>query len=211
MAFQSTPHPLPPTTIHSSKTISQSAAHDFLTAYLDRATTDPSLQPDSTLSGHGPVSANTGSAPNLIIHNLKRVQAGLAGEVLGRDLTFAGEGEGGGVFALQSRNMGDGEDWGGEGQGKGKGKKGGFAGSAGADDGWTDLRSYEVQQDVVDAGEGDGEGEGEGFEGQGMRMDVDGQQGEGEGEGEGRKISKEERKAAKKERRKAEQRARNMG
>ncbi|KKZ64999.1 hypothetical protein EMCG_09079, partial [[Emmonsia] crescens] len=93
MAFQSTPHPLPPTTIHPSRTkthrIPSSAAHDFLSAYLDRATTDPSLQPDSTLSGHGPVSANTGSTPNLIIHNLKRVQAGLAGEVLGRDLTFA--------------------------------------------------------------------------------------------------------------------------
>ncbi|QSS62214.1 hypothetical protein I7I51_04391 [Histoplasma capsulatum] len=97
MAFQSAPQPLPPTTIHrsSSKThrISPSVAHDFLSAYLDRAATDPSLQPDSTLSTHGPVSANAGSAPNLVIHNLKRVQAGLAGEV-----------------------GGDGEDWGGDGR-----------------------------------------------------------------------------------------------
>ncbi|EDN07699.1 predicted protein [Histoplasma mississippiense (nom. inval.)] len=103
MAFQSAPQPLPPTTIHrsSSKThrISPSVAHDFLSAYLDRAATDPSLQPDSTLSTHGPVSANAGSAPNLVIHNLKRVQAGLAGEDLeiyerAQEVMDVGEGEG---------------------------------------------------------------------------------------------------------------------
>ncbi|KAI5302186.1 hypothetical protein KEM55_001270, partial [Ascosphaera atra] len=80
---------LPPTRILSEETVTQSAAHDFLAAYLDRAATDPALQPDSTLSGHGPVSANSGAAPNLIIHNLRRVQAGLAGQVLGKDPVFA--------------------------------------------------------------------------------------------------------------------------
>jgi hypothetical protein len=84
----SVPNPLPPTTILSSKPISQSAAHDFLAAYLDRAAADPSLQPNATISEHGPVSRTTTLAPNLILHNLKRVQAGLAGEVLGRDLTL---------------------------------------------------------------------------------------------------------------------------
>ncbi|EQL38712.1 hypothetical protein BDFG_00259 [Blastomyces dermatitidis ATCC 26199] len=204
MAFQSTPHPLPPTTIHPSHTkthrISPSAAHDFLSAYLDRAATDPSLQPDSTLSGHGPVSANTGSAPNLIIHNLKRVQAGLAGEVLGRDLTFARlEGQGGGaVFALQSREIGgDGEDWSGEGIGRGRGKKM-------VDDGWQDLESYEREQEVVDAGNGDGEAE-EGDQAQmPVPMDVGGGSGAGQGIG---AIDKEERKRRKKERRKEEKRA----
>ncbi|PGH07702.1 hypothetical protein GX51_01711 [Blastomyces parvus] len=206
MAFQATPQPLPPTTIHPSRTkthrISPSAAHDFLSAYLDRAATDPSLQPDSTLSGHGPVSANTGSAPNLIIHNLKRVQAGLAGEVLGRDLTFANlEGEGGGgVFALQSREVGgDGEDWSGEGMGRGKRKKL-------VDDGWQDLESFEREQEVVDAGNGDGDGEEE----EGDRvpipvpMDLDGGSGAGQGV---EAIDKEERKRKKKERRKEEKRA----
>lgn len=82
------PNPLPPTIVLSSKPISQSAAHDFLAAYLDRAATDPALQPNATISEHGPVSRTTASAPNLILHNLKRIQAGLAGEVLGRDLTL---------------------------------------------------------------------------------------------------------------------------
>lgn len=88
MASLTGPSPLPPTTRLSSQNISQSAAHDFLATYLGRAAIDPALQPDSTLSNRGPVSANSGSTPNLIIHNLKRVQAGLAGEVLGRDLAF---------------------------------------------------------------------------------------------------------------------------
>ncbi|KAI9930920.1 hypothetical protein ASPWEDRAFT_34573 [Aspergillus wentii DTO 134E9] len=83
------PSPLPPTTILSTTPLSQSAAHDFLAAYLDRANTDPALQPNAGISEHGPISRTTASAPNLILHNLKRVQAGLAGEVLGRDLAVA--------------------------------------------------------------------------------------------------------------------------
>ncbi|KAJ5610456.1 hypothetical protein N7510_007175 [Penicillium lagena] len=81
--------PPPPTTVHSTHAIPQSAAADFLAAYLDRATTDPALQPNASISEHGPVSRTTAAAPNLILHNLKRVQAGLAGEILGRDLTVA--------------------------------------------------------------------------------------------------------------------------
>ncbi|KAJ5105492.1 hypothetical protein NUU61_002839 [Penicillium alfredii] len=83
------PTPIPPTTIQSTQTISQAAAHDFLAAYLDRATNDPALQPNASISEHGPVSRTTAAAPNLILHNLKRVQAGLGGETLGRDLTVA--------------------------------------------------------------------------------------------------------------------------
>ncbi|OGM47094.1 hypothetical protein ABOM_003724 [Aspergillus bombycis] len=59
------PSPLPPTFIVNSKSISQSAAHDFLAAYIDLAATDPAYQPTP------------------------RVKAGLAGEVLGRDLALA--------------------------------------------------------------------------------------------------------------------------
>ncbi|KAJ5171528.1 uncharacterized protein N7500_004311 [Penicillium coprophilum] len=83
------PQALPPVTVQSTQTISQSAAQEFLAAYLDRAATDPSLQPNASISEHGPVSRTTAAAPNLILHNLKRVQAGLAGELLGRDLTVA--------------------------------------------------------------------------------------------------------------------------
>ncbi|EYE94777.1 uncharacterized protein EURHEDRAFT_412591 [Aspergillus ruber CBS 135680] len=82
------PSPLPPTTLTSNTPIPQSTASAYLSAYLDRASTDPALQPNASISEHGPVSRTTASAPNLILHNLKRVQAGLAGEVLGRDLTM---------------------------------------------------------------------------------------------------------------------------
>lgn len=81
------PVALPPTTVLSTKPISQSEAHEFLAMYLERARTDASLQPNASINESGPVSRTTSAAPNLILHNLKRVQAGLAGEVLGRDLT----------------------------------------------------------------------------------------------------------------------------
>lgn len=82
------PTPVPPTTILTSRPISQSAALDFLKAYLDRAANDPSLQPSAMITEHGPASHTTAAAPNLTLHNLKRVQAGLAGEILGRDLSL---------------------------------------------------------------------------------------------------------------------------
>lgn len=81
------PVALPPTKVLTTKPISQSEAHEFLAMYLERARTDASLQPNASVSESGPVSRTTSAAPNLILHNLKRVQAGLAGEVLGRDLT----------------------------------------------------------------------------------------------------------------------------
>lgn len=81
------PAALPPTTVLTTKPISQSEAHEFLAMYLERARTDASLQPNASINESGPVSRTTSAAPNLILHNLKRVQAGLAGEVLGRDLT----------------------------------------------------------------------------------------------------------------------------
>lgn len=83
------PNPLPPTQILTSRSISQTAALDFLKAYLDRAANDPSLQPSAMITEHGPVSRTTAAAPNLTLHNLKRIQAGLAGEILGRDLTLS--------------------------------------------------------------------------------------------------------------------------
>ncbi|RAQ58438.1 hypothetical protein COH20_001271 [Aspergillus flavus] len=102
------PSPLPPTFILNSKSISQSAAHDFLAAYIDLAATDPAYQPNAGISEHGPVSRTTAAAPNLTIHNLKRVKAGLAGEVLGRDLALAKLEEG---DAQQQQQVGANGDW----------------------------------------------------------------------------------------------------
>ncbi|KAM5449455.1 hypothetical protein MaudCBS49596_004936 [Microsporum audouinii] len=189
MTSHAGPSPLPATAILKSERISQAEAHEFLTAYLDRAASDPGFQPDSTLSPQGPIAAGVGSSPNLVIHNLKRVQAGLAGEVLGKDLVFAKlENEGGassGVFELQSHNATDRQNWGGK------------RGDAAAVSGWQDLQSYEREQtDIVEAGDGDdGVAAVEGH----MEPVEDVQEG---------KIDKEERKRRKKERRKQEQKAR---
>lgn len=134
------PSPLPPTTIQSTTSIPQSTANDFLSAYLDRAATDPALQPNASISEHGPVSRTTASAPNLILHNLKRVQAGLAGEVLGRDLTLAkmnAEDEGAGAAAV-SGCSGDDGNAAEEGQG-----------------GWDDAEQYEQGQGDELAGQMD--------------------------------------------------------
>ncbi|EAS28349.1 uncharacterized protein CIMG_09553 [Coccidioides immitis RS] len=195
MVFQANPNPLPPTHINSTRRISPSDAHAFLSAYLDRAATDPSYQPDSTLSAHGPVSANTGSAPNLVIHSLKRVCAGLGGEVLGRDIVLEQQLQQGDQGA---KNFTDGEDWG----GKPKGKKA-PAGEKRVD-GWQDLESFEREQlDLVDGGDGDEEenvGPTVAEENVGVE-DYDIAVKEAT-------IDKEERKRKKKERRKAEQRAR---
>jgi hypothetical protein len=83
------PQTLPPITVQSTSSVTQAQAHEFLAAYLDRAAIDPAFQPNASISEHGPVSRTTAAAPNLTLHNLKRVQAGLAGEILGRDLTVA--------------------------------------------------------------------------------------------------------------------------
>ncbi|KZZ97018.1 hypothetical protein AAP_00661 [Ascosphaera apis ARSEF 7405] len=184
MSTQTGPSVIPPTTILSSEEISQSAAHDFLAAYLDRAATDPSLQPDSTLSGHGPVSAHSGAAPNLIIHNLRRVQAGLAGEVLGQDPVFAKLEAG--EFDISSNNFGPDDA-----------KK--------AEQGveWQDLQTFEREQEVIDVAGGDEEEAQNGIDiGDPDVMDT---------EIDAAKLAKEQRKKDKMERRKAEQRARSQG
>ncbi|EZF29045.1 hypothetical protein TMEN_6099 [Trichophyton mentagrophytes] len=188
MASQAGPTPLPATTILKSERISQAEAHEFLTAYLDRAASDPGFQPDSTLSPQGPIAAGVGSSPNLVIHNLKRVQAGLAGEVLGKDLIYAKlENEGGaagGIFELHSHNATDGQNWGGK-------KR-----ETPAVSGWQDLQSYEREQtDIVEAGDGDEEVVA-------VEDNIEAVEDIQEG-----KIDKEERKRQKKERRKQEQKA----
>ncbi|KAL4927133.1 uncharacterized protein BDV17DRAFT_292807 [Aspergillus undulatus] len=176
------PTPLPPTTILTSTPIPQSTAHDFLAAYLDRAATDPALQPNAGISEHGPVSRTTAAAPNIILHNLKRVQAGLAGEVLGRDLAIAEMKKG----AKQAQALAQAQ-----------------GGIGGVEAGWEDKKQFEQEQgmenDEVNVRSGE----------EVTGMDVDGV--DGQGEGETGTLDKEERKRLKKERRKAEKKAKLKG
>ena len=115
------PTPPPPTTIHTSHQIALKSASTFLTAYLTRATQDPSLQPDATITEHGPAGRTTNAAPNLALHNLRRVAAGIEGEVLGRDLV------------LEERR---------ERESVGEGAAGDEGGNGGGQ-GWEDAKRYE--------------------------------------------------------------------
>lgn len=74
----------PPTIHHTTTPLSPAQALSLLTSYLTAATADPSLHPHAHLTEHGPVAlSNVG----LVLHNLRRVEAGLRGENLGEDLT----------------------------------------------------------------------------------------------------------------------------
>lgn len=85
----------PPASHHSSVHISTSEALSLLSAYLEATNTDPSLHPNAHLTEHGPVAPSSGPNTGLVLHNLRRVEAGLRGENLGEDLTlqkYGGEG-----------------------------------------------------------------------------------------------------------------------
>ena len=78
----------PPAIHYSSVHISTSEALSLLSAYLEATNTDPSLHPNAHLTEHGPVAPSSGPNIGLVLHNLRRVEAGLRGENLGEDLTF---------------------------------------------------------------------------------------------------------------------------
>ncbi|KAI4259446.1 MAG: hypothetical protein LQ352_000754 [Teloschistes flavicans] len=85
---------LPPTNHHSGQRITTHRAQQLLARFLDQTTTDASLHPNALLTEHGPITPSSGST-GLVLHNLKRVEAGLRGEHLAADLsfkTFGGEG-----------------------------------------------------------------------------------------------------------------------
>lgn len=83
------PNPLPPTQVRSSHSISPAEALSFLSDFLTRAAYDPALQPNAMITQDGPKSRTTADAPNLTLHNLKRIQKSLEGEVLGSDLALS--------------------------------------------------------------------------------------------------------------------------
>ncbi|MCJ1245162.1 hypothetical protein MMC30_002363 [Trapelia coarctata] len=76
----------PPHRLHSSRPVAPSEALSLLSSYLETAETEPYLQPNALLTEGGPISASSGPNTGLILHNLKRVEAGLRGEHLSADL-----------------------------------------------------------------------------------------------------------------------------
>ncbi|KAL9014542.1 MAG: hypothetical protein Q9173_000819 [Seirophora scorigena] len=76
----------PPIRNHSSQCISSSQAQQLIASFLGETLKDSSLHPNALLTEDGPV--NRSSSMGLVLHNLRRVEAGLRGEHLAADLSF---------------------------------------------------------------------------------------------------------------------------
>lgn len=138
----------PPHHTHSSKRIAPSHALSILSSYLEAASAKAFYHPDAILTANGPITPATGAQNmGLVLHNLKRVEAGLKGEQLGADLDY--------------------EQYGGQGlpglmpipNGKPNGLADGIEGASGnanaADEGWQDKMEFDRQQDIVQGEIGD--------------------------------------------------------
>lgn len=141
---------LPPTRHHSTRPVSPTTVLALLSTYIANAAEDPSLQPNALLTERGPISSSSGSSTGLTIHNLKRVEAGLKGEHLGADLSFAKFG-GEGLPDLQMGGQ-EGRERDGEVNGVlrvGDGDERDEKREAGQD-GWQDMQAYEREQEITE-------------------------------------------------------------
>ncbi|KAG9239681.1 hypothetical protein BJ875DRAFT_364948 [Amylocarpus encephaloides] len=123
----------PPHRTIPSIPIPSSIALQYLTAYLDLTTTNPSYLPDAKLEASGPVASAVGTS--ITIHNLERLQAGLRGEYLAPVLEFNEEGREEGI------NVASGFD---------DGTKETGEGNAGKD--WQDLEDFQREQEEIKGG-----------------------------------------------------------
>ena len=132
----------PPHHHHSTERISPSHALSLLSSYLEAASTEAYLHPNALLTPSGPTTPATGAQNvGLVLHNLKRVEAGLRGEQLGADLTFEKYG-GQGLPELMPTENGF-HDMTNEAVG------GAPASSGGVGEGWQDKILFEREQEVV--------------------------------------------------------------
>lgn len=118
----------PPVRSLQSIPVSTEEALRRLQSYLEATKSNPALLPNATLQVDGP-KAQSESASNLVIHNLKRVEAGLRGEWLAPSLELEGNGmDGLGLFPVTSNGYAGEEDSTGE--------------------GWQDLDEYQREQSI---------------------------------------------------------------
>ncbi|KAL8993807.1 MAG: hypothetical protein Q9188_007232, partial [Gyalolechia gomerana] len=116
--------------------ISPSRAQQLLADFLDKTVTHPSLDPNALLTEDGPVSRS--ASTGLVLHNLRRVEAGLHGEHIAADLSFKNFG-GEGLPELVKDPIANGD---GEGE-KSRGKTGMIQEAD-----WQDKGEYERQQTI---------------------------------------------------------------
>ncbi|GAB7357457.1 hypothetical protein MBLNU459_g8378t1 [Dothideomycetes sp. NU459] len=204
--------PYPPSHAHASTPLPPSAALAHLSAFLLASETTPWLHPDAQLAADEIKYSTTGGpSGGIVMHNLRRIEQGLRGEVLApedaEDELFGPRAGGGGG--------GDDEDGGAPAAAAGAGRrKGGLKRKAEDEaeaeaeaEGWQDLQQYQLQQ-VELVGEVGERGTGYAVDeaGEAEAMDVDGHEGPTLS-----KRDKEARKEEKKRRRKAERRDKEEG
>ncbi len=132
----------PPYHHHFTERVSPARALSLLSSYLEATSTKAYLHPNALLTTSGPTTPATGAQNmGLVLHNLKRVEAGLKGEQLGADLTFERHGGQGlpGLMPTQNdfRNLTNG------------GVSEAPASSEGVGEGWQDKIVFEREQEVV--------------------------------------------------------------
>jgi hypothetical protein len=191
-SFQS----FPPHQSRPSEPLTPALALAHLSNYLAASLQQPCLLPNATLQTTGPV-AKSDASSNLVIHNLKRVEAGLRGEWLAPSLSMMGEETEAGVETSGTAN-----------------KKIKFTDDAEATtevdatmgtEGWQDLDEYQHAQteEFGELGPRDNAiGEGEGAQGLtlAVKPTAEGKEGLSKKDKEARKKEKKEReKAAKRE------------
>ena len=178
----------PPIHHHSTKRVSASTALSLLSKYLDSAASDPSLHPNALLTENGPITPSSGANSGLVLHNLKRVEAGLKGEHLGADLMleeYGGEGllgmsDGHAVAGASEIPVGGLQDEGQQLEGD-----------------WQDKEEFEREQDIVQGEIGKRDNAVEGKRTPKVKV----------ANGGGHELDKEARKRLKKEKRKKEKQA----
>lgn len=128
---------LPPYRHISSKPISLTAASTLLDTYITNSETHPHLHPDALITPSGVTfSSHGGPSGGVIMHNLRRVAAGLRGEYLEPEATPEPEEQEPG---FQSK--------------KKQGKKQDADTVSGAEEGWQDMSEYEREEGVTEVGD----------------------------------------------------------
>ncbi|KAF2185086.1 hypothetical protein K469DRAFT_708362 [Zopfia rhizophila CBS 207.26] len=137
-----TPDSYPPCRRVSSRQISLSSASDLLSTFLQSSTKHPHLHPDAQITPTGiEFSTNGGPKGGIVLHSLRRVVAGMRGEVLEPEPTPE-----------------PGDDEGNE--NRRKSKKGRKEGAEGSDtvaraeeEEWQNMSEYEREEGGIEVGE----------------------------------------------------------
>ncbi|KAJ4983731.1 hypothetical protein SVAN01_10766 [Stagonosporopsis vannaccii] len=177
----------PPHRLVSSRPISTADASTLLQTYITNSEAHPHLHPDALITPTGVTfSSHGGPTGGVVMHNLRRIAAGLRGEYLEPEPTPEPEEEEGAE---------DDKAWKGK---KGKGKKTTFADTdAGTVEvEWQDKEAYEREQGEIEIGELGHRTNVVQEGGEEPKVEVAGEKRKGSDE----KLDKEARKKAKKER-----------